>query len=276
MMVLYHMMNISVIIPTYNRADFILNAIKSVQNQDFKADEIIVIDDGSDDNTKEILKDMDIRYIYQKNRGVSSARNKGIKESKNEWIAFLDSDDTWQRDKLQYHKDLHVKDLLLMASFTDEVWIKNGKIVSLKKHQKKEEPTFTNSLRLCKIGSSSFFCHKNIFRDIGYFDECLSACEDYDLWLRILCKYKIKFIDKKLVNKYAGHKNQLSFDTKWIDIYRVEALKKHIHTSHKKEILKEIVYKLNILLKGARKFQNFKIIEKYEKTLKDMLELNSY
>jgi len=265
------MMKISVIIPTFNREKFILNAIRSVQNQSFRADEIIVIDDGSCDNTKEILKDENIRYLYQENKGVSAARNRGIKEAKNEWIAFLDSDDTWNVDKLNAHKSLHVEDISLLSSYTDELWIRDTKVIKLKKYQKKEEPTFLNSLRLCKIGTSSFFCNKKIFLNIGLFDENLKVCEDYDLWLRILLKYEIKLIDKKLVTKYAGHENQLSFDTKLIDIYRVEALKKHLNSKYKEEVLEEIIYKINILLKGAKRFNNFTIADKYEKLLEELI-----
>ena len=150
-------MKISVIIPTYNREKHILQAIKSVKEQSVQVDEILVIDDGSDDNTKELLKNEPIRYIYQQNAGVSSARNKGIKEAKNEYIAFLDSDDTWHENKIAQHINYHKKNPQIKASYTKEVWIRNNKIISLKKYQQKEEPSFVNSLALCKIGTSTFF-----------------------------------------------------------------------------------------------------------------------
>ena len=246
-------MNISVIIPTYNRADFILKAIKSVQNQSLHVKQIIVIDDGSTDGTKELLKNENLTYIYQKNSGVSSARNLGIKEAKYEWLAFLDSDDTWHKNKIEEHVALHVNSPELKASFTDELWVRNGKTINKKKHLKKNNPTFLNSLRTCKIGVSTFFVHKNIFDEIGLFDEELKVCEDYDLWLRILKKYEIKLIDKELITKKAGHENQLSFTTALIDSYRVKALKKHTQSVYKKEVLEEIEYKSNILKQGAQK-----------------------
>lgn len=206
-------MQISVIIPTFNRAQFTLRAIQSIQTQSIHVNEIIVVDDGSTDNTKKLLTNENITYIYQTNQGVSQARNRGIKAAKHNWIAFLDSDDIWHEDKIKEHISLHVNNPDLLASYTAEKWIRNGKVIQLKTHQQKEEPTFLNSLSLCKIGVSTFFCHKKIFDDIGLFDENLKVCEDYDLWLRILQKYEIKLIDKQLITKYAGHENQLSFDT---------------------------------------------------------------
>lgn len=240
-------MHISVIIPTFNRARFILKALKSVQNQSVNVDEIIVVDDGSTDESKELLESEDIVYLYQNNSGVSTARNEGIRVAKHEWIAFLDSDDTWHKDKIKEHKALHVNNSEIKASFSDELWIKDEKIVNKKRHLEKEEPTFLNSLRVCKIGVSTFFTHKSIFEDIGLFDESLQACEDYDLWLRILKKHKIKLINKELIAKQAGHKNQLSFTTPLIDSYRVKALKKHLNTEYAKEVRQEIEYKNSIL-----------------------------
>jgi glycosyltransferase involved in cell wall biosynthesis len=238
---------ISVIIPTFNRVDFILQAIRSIQNQSKSVDEIIVVDDGSTDGTKELLQDEDIAYIYQKNSGVSSARNRGIKEARYEWLAFLDSDDLWHKDKIKEQVSLHTKHPKLKVSFSDEKWVRDGKIVNKKKHLKKEEPTFLNSLRTCKIGVSTLFTHKTVFDEIGLFDENLKVCEDYDLWLRILLKYKIKLLNKELITKQAGHKNQLSFTTPLIDSYRVQALKKHLNSEFKEAILIEINYKENIL-----------------------------
>ena len=209
--------------------------------------EIIVIDDGSCDNTKELLKGKNINCIYQKNSGVSSARNRGIKEAKYDWLAFLDSDDLWHKDKIEKQVSLHVEHKELKVSFADEIWLRNEKIVNKKKHLKKEQPTFLNSLRRCKIGASTLLIHKSVFEDIGLFDESLKICEDYDLWLRILLKYEIRLLDEELITKQAGHKNQLSFTTPLIDSYRVKALQKHIKSQYQNEVLKEIAYKNSIL-----------------------------
>lgn len=151
------------------------------------------------------------------------------------------------------------------------MWIRDEKIINPKNHQKKEEPTFLNSLRLCKIGASSFLSHKSLFEKVGLFDEDLVACEDYDLWLRILKLYPIKYLDLKLVNKYAGHENQLSFTTSFIDIFRIKALKKHLLSPYEKEVKEEILYKASILEKGALKHNN-QTLQRYLKELYETLK----
>jgi glycosyltransferase involved in cell wall biosynthesis len=265
-------MKISVVIPTYNRAVFLTRCIQSVLNQTLQADEIIVVDDGSTDDTKSVLSQFPISYIYQNNQGVSSARNLGILNAKNEWIAFLDSDDCWDEKKLEFHVNVHKHQKELLASYTNEVWIRNNKCIELKTYQQKEHPTFLNSLHLCKIGTSTFFCHKAIFNTIGLFDESLKACEDYDMWLRILEHYPIHFIDKKLTTKYAGHTNQLSFETQLIDTYRIQALEKHLQGKHKKAVIEELILKITILLKGAKKYNNTDILIEYENKLNSLLK----
>jgi len=132
-------LEISVVIPTFNRADLILKAIESVLKQTYKASEIIVIDDGSNDETKKIIENYDIKYFYQRNSGVSSARNKGIKVAKYDWIAFLDSDDTWREDKLQKQVDFHIKNKNILFSHTGEKWIRDEKTVKYPKRLKKPE-----------------------------------------------------------------------------------------------------------------------------------------
>mgnify|MGYP000084725701 CR=1 FL=1 len=258
-------MNISVVIPTFNRGNFIRDTIKSVQNQTCKVDEIIVIDDGSTDNTKQLIKDLDIRYIYQNNQGVSSARNTGIRESKNDWIAFLDSDDIWEKNKIEKHITFHMQNKDILLSHTDELWVRNGKIINQKKHQQKPSGfCFLDNIPSCKIGPSTVLIHKKIFNDLGYFDEKLAVCEDYDLWLRVSKKYEIGYIDEKLIIKQAGHDNQLSFTTFAIDTYRITALEKHLESIYEKEIKEEIIKKCNLILKGAYKHNNEQLVLKYE------------
>jgi len=251
---------VTAIIPTFNRASYLLEAIKSVEDQTQKVDEIIIIDDGSNDNTKELVSSLHVRYIYQENRGVSSARNLGIELANNDWIAFLDSDDTWKPNKIEIQTKFHKENPNLFASFSNEIWIRGDKEIPLKKHQQKEEPTFLNSLRNCKIGTSTFFANKTLLKQVGVFDEELKACEDYDLWLRILSQTKIGYIDKKLTTKYTRAQNQLSFTTAFMDIYRIKALLKHLNTVYADKICDEIAYKLAILKKGAIKHNNEQIL----------------
>jgi len=265
-------LKITVIIPTYNRATFVVRALDSVLHQTVKVDEIIIVDDGSTDSTKEVLKDnTHIKYIFQKNKGVSSARNKGIQEAKNEWIAFLDSDDVWHKEKIEKQIKFHQENTNTLISHTDELWVRNEKIIKQKHHQLKPSGfCFLDNVSSCKIGPSTTILNKGILADIGFFDEDLIVCEDYDLWLRISSKYNIGYIDEKLITKYAGHDNQLSFTTFAIDKYRIQALEKHLNKSFHEKIKEEIENKCNVLLKGARKHNNFEIIEVYERKIRNL------
>jgi glycosyltransferase involved in cell wall biosynthesis len=250
---------ISVIIPTYNRAAFITKAIDSVLNQTIKVDEIIVVDDGSCDNTKEVLQNYNIIYKYIKNSGVSKARNTGIKLAKNRWIMFLDSDDTWEKTKVEKQVEFHKINKNIYFSHTDELWIYNNKIIKQKKHHKKPSGfCFDDNLSLCKIGASTVMIRRSVLDDIGLFDEELIACEDYDLWLRILTKYELGYIDEKLIEKIAGHKGQLSFETPLMDLYRLKALSKH---TNNKKAQDEFYKKKQILLNGAIKHNNIDLIK---------------
>lgn len=266
-------MKISVIIPTYNRAHLIKNSIDSVLNQTIKVDEIIVIDDGSSDNTKEFLDNYPtITYHYQKNSGVSGARNAGIKLAKNDWICFLDSDDIWHENKIEQQIIFHQEHSDIFFSFSDEKWIFNGKNIKQKKHQLKiNKKTFTDHLENTFIGASTVIIHKSIFLDIGLFDTQLKACEDYDLWLRILRKYEVGYIDFKLIDKIAGHQGQLSFETPMMDQYRIKALLKHLNSKHSIEVKKILIKKCEILIVGAIKHNNKTLQEYCEKILLKLL-----
>ena len=233
-------MDISVVIPTYNRYELLKRAIASLYEQTTPPQEIIVVDDGSTDNTKAIVKDFpEIIYIYQENRGVSVARNAGIQKAKNEWIAFLDSDDEWHSKKLQKQIDFHRKNSDILMSYTDEVWIRNGQKVKIpKKYRKIGEDAFVENLSYCNIAPSSVMLHKKLLDRVGLFDEDLEVCEDYDLWLRIASKEKIALIDEKLINKYAGHDEQLGF-RKNMDRVRIAILQKLIASFDCNKLRKE-------------------------------------
>ncbi|NPA66187.1 MAG: glycosyltransferase family 2 protein [Epsilonproteobacteria bacterium] len=245
---------ISVIIPTYNRYTMLKRAIKSVYAQSFQPFEVIVVDDGSTDDTKKIQKEFpDIIYIYQTNKGVSSARNKGIKEAQGEWIAFLDDDDEWEKEKLSFQMEFHRCNPEVLVSYTDEKWIKNSnEILIPKKYHKPKQNGFCDHVSYCNIAPSSVICHKTVFEKVGFFDEDLSVCEDYDLWLRILREFSFGYVDKKLIKKYAGHKDQLGF-SEALDRYRVKALQKHIDCKYNVEVAKELLKKYDILIRGAKK-----------------------
>ncbi len=254
-------MNISLIIPTYNRKELLIRAIKSALNQAYKPFEIIVVDDGSKDETKEALKNYPVKYIYQTNQGVSAARNRGIKESRGEWVAFLDSDDEWAREKLQKQVEFHNSNKNILFSHTGERWIRDAKEVKYPKRLKKPRgDSFLENLSTCKIAASSILMHKKVFERIGYFDERLRVCEDYDMWLRVSFVYDIGLIEEPLIVKYAGHP-QLSKSISMIDRYHINSLLGFIDTKYRNEVKEEIKRKLLILENGAVKRENGELLK---------------
>jgi len=265
-------MQISVVIPTHNRYEFLKRALASVLSQTYQPSEIIVIDDGSTDNTSHIKQDFpSIKYFYQKNGGVSSARNLGIKKASYEWIAFLDSDDEWHPTKLKEQVLFHKQNQDILMSYTDERWVRDAKEVKIpKKFKKYSGEVFDKCLSYCIIAPSASIIHKDLFSKVGLFDESLEVCEDYDLWLRIALEHQIGLVDKKLITKYAGHNDQLSFKHWGMDRFRVISLEKLLFSIQKETVKKVLVQKYELLLKGAIKYD--RIVDKlfYEKKLIDL------
>ncbi len=253
-------MKITVVIPTYNRVALLPRAVESVLSQTYRADEIIVVDDGSTDDTCQMVQSHfpEVKIISQPNKGVSAARNMGIVHASNKWIAFLDSDDVWREDKLQLQVAYHKQNPQILFSHTAEVWMRDDKMVKQKrKHQKPQGFCFYENLDFCKIAPSTVMFHKKIVDDIGLFDEKLIVCEDYDMWLRILKKYPVGFVDEALTTKYAGDHEQLSFSYQAMDQFRLQALQKHLPD---REVCKMMENKLTILTKGAQKHHNETVI----------------
>ena len=277
-------MNISVIIPTFNRKETLKRAIQSVVMQSYTPYEIIVIDDGSDDGTKEWLKDNypDVKYIYQMNSGVSSARNKGIKFARGDWIALLDSDDEWLPSKLK--DQAYEIELNPAAKFlhTNEIWIRNGvRVNQMKKHKKYGGYIFEKCLDICRISPSSVLIKKDIFDEIGMFDETLKVCEDYDLWLRFASKYPVHFLDQPLIKKYGGHSDQLSKVDDGIESYRIRSLKKILNSGilnkKQKAITKDVlVKKMYIYAKGLEKRNKIRELNDTKKIFNIGLILHSF
>ena len=221
---------VSVIIPTYNRGWVVQEAIDSVLDQDFRDYELIVVDDGSDDNTREILGAYGkaITVLQQSNRGVSAARNRGIAEAAGRLIAFLDSDDLWLPRKLATQVKFFAENADAVINQTQEIWIRNGVRVNPKKrHHKFSGMIFERSLALCLVSPSAVMIKKSLFDAVGVFDENLPACEDYDLWLRVSCRYPVHLMDSPLIIKRGGHDDQLS-KAAGLDKYRIQSLMKII------------------------------------------------
>ena len=272
-------MKISVIIPTFNRKHTLQRAIDSVLAQTFKPFEIIIVDDGSKDGTKEwlLLNYPSVQYIHQPNNGVSSARNKGIQISQGSWIALLDSDDEWMPEKLEYQ--IRFLEMNRDSSFchTNEIWIRNGvRVNQMKKHKKYGGDIFKHCLDICRISPSSSIIKKDVFEEVGAFDESLTVCEDYDLWLRVTAKFNILFLDEPLIKKYGGHLDQLSRVPEGIEQYRIRSLEKILSMGSLTETqfrsAKDmLIHKLNIYAKGLKKRDKYEELTSTEKKIQDWL-----
>ncbi|MCU0592459.1 MAG: glycosyltransferase [Desulfobacterales bacterium] len=221
---------VSVIIPTYNRAGCLREAVDSVLAQEFRGFELIVVDDGSRDETPQLLQPYgdSIRVLRQENRGVSAARNAGIAGSRGELIAFLDSDDLWLPGKLARQVEFFRQNPESLICQTEELWVKNGSRVNPgRRHQKRGGMIFEPSLELCLVSPSAVMLRRELFDRVGLFNERLPACEDYDLWLRVSCRYPVGLIETPLIVKRGGHADQLS-RVPGLDRYRIESIAKLI------------------------------------------------
>ena len=221
---------VSVVIPTYNRARIIEEAVDSVLAQDYKDFELIVVDDGSTDNTSEVLApyEDDVRVLFQENKGVSAARNRGIAEASGRLIAFLDSDDLWLPQKLSAQVEFFNQRPDAFICQTGEVWVRNGRRVNPgQRHKKPSGMIFEPSLELCLVSPSAVMIRRDLLDRTGGFDETLPACEDYDLWLRISCRFPVYLIETPLIVKRGGHDDQLS-KRAGLDKYRIKAIEKII------------------------------------------------
>lgn len=252
----------SAIIPSYNRKDFLKTAVSSVLAQTYPNFELIVLDDGSTDGTKEMIssfKDNRIIYLYQSNKGVAAARNSAFKIAKGEFLAFLDSDDRWASGKLERLLEYIKKYPDIKIFHTEEIWYRKGKLLAQKeKHKKPSGFVYKNALALCCIGISTAAVKRDVFADIGLFDETLPACEDYDFWLRATAKYEIKLIPENLTIKDGGRPDQLSRSVWGLDRFRIKALEKMLiigtlTAEQHKWTLEELSKKCAIFAAGCEK-----------------------
>ena len=263
---------IAAVIPTFNRASLVSRALDSVMRQTFLPSEIIVVDDGSTDNTENLISEKyrTVAYLKTENKGVSAARNIGIKATKSEWIAFLDSDDEWLPQKLEKQIAKVSNKHSYKIVHCEEIWIRNGRRVNPKiKHKKYGGYIFEKCLPLCVISPSAVVIHRDLFQELGYFDETLPACEDYDLWLRICAKYPVLFVDEPLIKKFGGHDDQLSKRFWGMDRFRVEALHKiltlgKLTESQKQKATEMLINKCSILINGFVKRGNYQAVQKYK------------
>jgi len=263
---------VSVVIPTYNRAGTVERAVESVLGQTHQPIEIVVVDDGSSDDTSEqILRAFPrVRVLRQENLGVSAARNRGIAATSGDWIALLDSDDEWRPSKLEEQLRAIGTQPDHLICHTDEIWIRHGRRVNPKtKHAKSGGWIFEKCLPLCAISPSSVLLHRRLLSEVGHFNEDLPACEDYDLWLRVCSRYPVLFINKPLVVKYGGHPDQLSRTIWGLDRFRIQALENLLSTDElssdqQKQAMATLLTKIDIFVSGAEKRGRLDEAEKYK------------
>ena len=187
---------VTVVIPTYNRMKYLSRSIGSVLSQTYRPANIIVIDDGSTDDTATTVRQFEkhVKYVYQNNSGVSQARNRGIAEAKEEWIAFLDSDDEWYPHKLENQFEI-------LCRYSHLKWSSENFHVSYGQTTRVNELCFRNRQELKRNGfftrtfraarrdtifhTSGMLIHRSVLDQVGGFDSSLTQAEDNDLWWRI-------------------------------------------------------------------------------------------
>jgi len=221
---------VSVIIPAYNRCDLLKKAVDSVLGQTRKDFELIVVDDGSTDGTAALLASYGecLHSIRQENKGPSAARNRGIAEARGELVAFLDSDDCWEKEKLSSQIEAMEANPEYPISHTQEVWFRRGELLPQKKiHRKPHGWIFAQCLPLCCVSASTVVARRSLLEEAGGFDESFPCCGDYDLWIRLSVKHPFLLVDKPLAWKDGGRPDQVSFRHRvGMDRYRIAALEK--------------------------------------------------
>lgn len=225
-------MKVSIILPTYNRAAHIKRAMNSVIGQTRQPDELLVVDDGSTDATAEIIErtgrkaPFPIRYIRRDNRGAAAARNVGIEHARGDILAFLDSDDWWDKRKIELQLPTILADSDTLITHTREIWYRKGvRVNQKKKHAPGNGFIFSACLKMCVVGMSTVMVKKELFARYGLFNESLPCCEDYDLWLRVAREQPFLLVDHALTLKEGGRPDQLSvLYRQGMDRYRIRSL----------------------------------------------------
>lgn len=264
-------MTVTVVIPTFNRSTALRRALESVRSQTRPPDRVIVVDDGSTDDTPRwVERDFpDVTCLCQDNRGVSAARNRGVAAADGEWVAFLDSDDEWRPQKLERQLTALGDNPAYHLCHTNEIWIRGGRRVNEgKRHAKSGGWIFQRCLPLCVISPSSAIVRRTLLNDLGGFDETLPVCEDYDMWLRICSRHRVLFLEEPLVVKYGGHDDQLSRKYWGMDRFRIRAIDKileegHLSKDDRKAAVRVLTEKINVYLTGARKRNKSADISEY-------------
>lgn len=219
--------SVSVIIPTYNAALYVTASIESALNQTYKPIEVIVVDDGSTDDTVERVRAFgdQVTLYQQKNAGAAAARNQGAKLATGKWLAFLDADDSWAPEKLERQLN-HVGHMVW--SHTDSLFIGDGHSGNVTGSSR--APQYGGSI-LPKlivnnfIGTSTLIMRREVFIEMGGFDPALRALQDWDLWLRIASKYDLAYLSEPLVY-YRVHDQSTSRSPRKTKPYHMELIER--------------------------------------------------
>jgi len=222
---------VSVIIPNYNHAQYVSDAINSVLTQEYRNYEIIVVDDGSADNSREVITKFDepVQYIYQKNAGLSAARNTGIKASKGSLIGVLDADDMYEPDFLStlvavLQETPDADGIYCGYQFVDH---KNNLLPQIEVRPVDYDKLYDALLDGNFFVPESIFLRRTVYDNVGLFDEALRACEDWDVWLRVTKKYKI-IHSPNILTRHRILPGSMSTDPQRMLTYRLAVLKKHV------------------------------------------------
>ena len=251
---------VSVIIPTYNRWPMVGDAVDSVLRQTHGSFEVLVVDDGSTDDTATALarRDCRVQVLPQPNRGVAAARNAGARQARGRYLAFLDSDDLWLPKKIELQTAFMQRNPGVAICQTEEIWLRRGVRVNPKvKHRKPTGDIFRRSLDLCVVSPSAVMMSKEFFDRLEGFDEAFPVCEDYELWLRVAVEQPVPLIESLLVVKRGGHADQLSRSMWGMDRFRIAAIRKLLRQGLDRErhqwAVEALTRKIAIVAEGARK-----------------------
>lgn len=249
---------VSIIMPIYNGEDFINYAIESALNQTYELFELIIVNDGSTDNSSDVINnyliDKRIKYFHQNNRGVAAARNTALRQAKGQFIAFLDQDDIWLSDKLNLQvcylmENPHIHLVYSRQEFIDAT----GKRIHYNWPTGANGYCFSQIFQRNHITILTVLLRKSTIEEIGYFNEYLSGTDDYEMWLRITLKHPIHFMNETLA-LYRIHSTNVSknlFKMTLLDLATIESvLTKYPETTIilGKKTIRERLHKLNFEL----------------------------
>lgn len=233
---------VTVVIPVYDRADLVAEAVRSVAAQTHRDFELVLVDDGSTDRSAEaaaaaweaegrargaaaaVFPQLRIRRIAHDGHP-GAVRNRGAEWARGRYLAFLDADDLWRPQKLQRQLPLH-REMGAAISHTREQWLRNGTEVSQKRMRHARTGwIFAYALVKCIIGPSTVVMSRELFEEVGGFREDLEIAEDYELWVRVTARHPVSYLDEPLTVKRGGHADQLSRKYDYIEPFRMAALR---------------------------------------------------